>query len=172
VHRSAARRHHARRWVRHAPPHASADGAAEDGAEAPPFVLIVDDVEDNRDLYATYFAVAGFRVATANDGEEALGMITREAPDAVVMDLAMPNLDGWEATRLIKANPRTAAIVVVVVSGHAVGDAVRRARAAGADEVLAKPCYPDQLVARVCELLSLEGAPPSTGNERLGGGGG
>lgn len=120
-------------------------------------VLVVDDVEDNRELYASYFTYAGFRVDQAADGEEALSKIARDQPDLVIMDLSMPRMDGWEATRLIKSNPRTKAIIVVVVSGFATRTDLDRARAAGADDVCTKPCSPKDLLARVEKLLAERG---------------
>lgn len=126
---------------------------AADG-ERRPFVLVVDDVEDNRELYATFFRYAGYRVDQASDGEQALSKIAHDPPDLVIMDLSMPNLDGWEATRLIKSNPRTKAIFVLVVTGFAMRRDLERALAAGADEVCTKPCLPKDLVARVDALLA------------------
>jgi CheY-like chemotaxis protein len=120
-----------------------------------PFVLVVDDVEDNRELYATFFEFAGYRVDQASDGEDALSKIARDPPDVVLMDLSMPTLDGWEATRLIKSNPRTKEILVLVVTGFAMRNDLERARAAGADDVYTKPCLPKDLVARVEGLLAL-----------------
>jgi CheY-like chemotaxis protein len=112
-------------------------------------VLIVDDFEDNREMYASYFEAMGYRVVQASDGEEALNVIAREPPDVVVMDLSMPRLDGWEATRLIKSNPRTAKIIVVVVTGFSTRNDLARARAAGANEVCTKPCTPSELLSKV-----------------------
>jgi CheY-like chemotaxis protein len=112
-------------------------------------VLIVDDFEDNRDMYASYFEAMGYRVMQASNGEEALGIIAREPPDVVVMDLSMPRLDGWEATRLIKSNPRTQNIVVIVVTGFSGRDDLARARAAGANEVCTKPCTPNELLSKI-----------------------
>lgn len=115
------------------------------------FVLVVDDVEDNRELYATFLAFAGYRVDQASDGEDAL---SKDPPDIVLMDLSMPNVDGWEATRQIKSNPRTKGILVLVVTGFAMRSDLERARAAGADDVCTKPCLPKELVARVEDLLA------------------
>jgi CheY-like chemotaxis protein len=112
-------------------------------------VLIVDDFEDNREMYASYFEAMGYRVVQASDGEEALGIVTREPPDVVVMDLSMPRLDGWEATRLIKSNPRTQKIIVIVVTGFSGRDDLARARAAGANEVCTKPCTPKELLSKI-----------------------
>ena len=112
-------------------------------------VLVVDDVEDNRDLYATYFEHCGYRTDQASDGEDALAKIARNVPDVVVMDLSMPKLDGWEATRLIKSNPRTTHVIVIVVTGNSMEANMAAARAAGADDVFTKPCLPKDLLATV-----------------------
>lgn len=122
-----------------------------------PRVVVADDVDDNRDVYALYFEHAGFDVAQARTGDEALACIESTNPVAVIMDLSMPGLDGWEATRLIKSNPRTKNVVVIVVTGHATFDDSQRARAAGADDVCTKPCLPDALLARVKALLERRG---------------
>ncbi|MDF2693569.1 MAG: response regulator [Labilithrix sp.] len=116
-------------------------------------VLVVDDVEDNRDLYATYFEHLGFLAEQACDGEEALAKIAESIPDVVIMDLSMPRLDGWEATRMIKADPRTRQVVVVVVTGNTTSANLEAAHAAGADEVCAKPCIPRDLLAVVRRRL-------------------
>lgn len=121
-----------------------------------PLVLIVDDIDDNRDLYAAYLVHQGFRVDDASHGHAALAKVEVEIPDAIVMDLAMPGLDGWETTRRIKADPRTANVVVVVVTGHATEEELARARAMGADEVCTKPCLPSDLVAMIRRLLTVK----------------
>lgn len=116
-------------------------------------VVVVDDDEDSRELYAVYFERAGFEVEQASNGEEALACVAHRIPDAIIMDLSMPGIDGWEATRVIKSDSRTRNVVVIVVTGHATVDDTQRARAAGADEVCTKPCLPDALLARVTALL-------------------
>lgn len=118
-----------------------------------PLVLLVDDAEDAREMYATRLFDAGFRVAHAVDGEHALWKVITLLPDVVVMDLAMPALDGWEATHQIKTHPRTKHIGVVVLTGQATPKALRRAEDAGADVVLIKPCLPDELLAVVQQVL-------------------
>jgi two-component system cell cycle response regulator DivK len=121
-------------------------------------ILIVDDAEDNRDLYALYFRHSGFTVDEARDGEEALAMIAKDKPDVVIMDLAMPRLDGWEATRLIKSNPRTSGVIVIVVTGSSLEENLHRARAAGANEICTKPCLPRSLSDVVMKCLDARGA--------------
>jgi CheY-like chemotaxis protein len=121
--------------------------------ERVPLVLIVDDADDTRDLYVQHFEEQGFRVAHAADGEHALFKIATVTPDLVVMDLAMPVLDGWTATQLIKTNPRTRHIPVIALTGQS-GDAdLARAKEAGADAVVTKPCAPPALVVIVRRLL-------------------
>ncbi len=122
--------------------------------EAPPLVLIVDDAEDTRDLYSAVFSASGFRVALGVDGEHALWKVALLKPDLIVMDLAMPFMDGWEATRTIKSHRKLGRIPIVVLTGHATEENLRRAREVGADAVLTKPCLPDALVALVRRLLS------------------
>jgi two-component system, cell cycle response regulator DivK len=121
--------------------------------EAPALILVVDDTEDNRTIFRMCLEDAGFRLDEAVDGLDALAHIERERPALVVMDLSMPVMDGWETTRRIKANPETRHIRVLVISGHASDDWVARAKEAGADDVAFKPCGPDDLVARIRQLL-------------------
>jgi len=121
---------------------------------AAPLVLLVDDHQDARDLYSDFFKEAGFRIAEAVDGDHALLKIAALMPSAVVMDLAMPVLDGWEATRRIKEHPKTEHVAVIVLTGQVTPEALARAADAGADVVLAKPCTPEALLAAVKELLA------------------
>lgn len=121
--------------------------------DVPPLVLLVDDVQDTRDLYAENFTNAGFRVAQAVDGDHALLKVMSLMPDVIVMDLAMPVLDGWEATHKIKTHPKTKHIAVVTLTGHVTSAELRRAEDAGADVVLTKPCTPDALLVVVRRLL-------------------
>lgn len=115
-------------------------------------ILIVDDLVDNRELYAAYFELEGHVVDQACDGHDALRRVDAEMPDVVVMDLTMPNLDGWEATRLLKSNPRTRAIPIVILTAVDDDVALDRVRAAGADQVCRKPCLPSELRRRLDEV--------------------
>jgi CheY-like chemotaxis protein len=119
-----------------------------------PLILLVDDVEDNRVLYAEALTLAGFRVGHAVDGEHALIKVQGILPDLVVMDLSMPVLDGWEATRLIKEHPRTKHIPVIAVTGHTLDEDVQRARDVGADAVMTRPCPPEALLVVIRKLLA------------------
>ena len=125
--------------------------------EATPLVLVVDDSPDARILYSEYLEGCGFRVVTAEDGEEAVRTAKREWPAAIVMDLAMPKLDGCEAIRQLRADPMTADIPIVAVSAYAFGREPMKAREAGADMCLSKPCLPPQ-VARVVRAMIAAGA--------------
>ena len=109
-------------------------------------VLVVDDVADNREVYAQFLAFKGCRVEIAMDGNEAIAKALDLQPDVVVMDLGLPRMDGWEATRRLKADDRTRAIPIVVLSAHAYREAQERALAAGAYSVLAKPMTPQDLL--------------------------
>lgn len=111
-----------------------------------PLVLVVDDYSDTRDMYAEYLDYAGYRAQTAANGREAVRRALRAHPDAIVMDLAMPILDGWEATRILHADPRTRDIPIVVLTGHAQPELKQRAQDCGARCVLTKPCPPDELL--------------------------
>jgi two-component system, cell cycle response regulator DivK len=120
----------------------------------PPLVLVVDDFEDNRAMYAVYLTYCGYEVAEAADGGEAVEVARERMPDAIVMDLSLPVMDGWEATRRLKADERTRHIPIIALTGHALAGHSRGAREAGCDAFLAKPCLPELLVDKVQELLS------------------
>jgi CheY-like chemotaxis protein len=123
-------------------------------------VLIVDDFEDNRAMYAEFLRFSGFVVSEATNGVEAIEMTQSFAPDVVVMDLSLPVLDGWEATRRLKSDARTRHIPIVALTGHALEGHSQGARAAGCDEFLAKPCLPETLLTTVCALLDRGAARP------------
>jgi CheY-like chemotaxis protein len=120
----------------------------------PPLVLVVDDFADAREMYVEYLEFAGFRSAQAQNGEEAIAQARERGPAVVLMDLAMPVMDGWEATRRLKSDPRTRHIPVIAVTGHALAGDAERARRAGCDGVLAKPCLPEDLVREVRRILA------------------
>jgi CheY-like chemotaxis protein len=125
----------------------------ESAKRSRPLVLIVDDFEDNRAMYAEYLTYSGYEVEQAADGQEAVHMTQRLLPDVVVMDLSLPILDGWEATRRVKADARTRNIPIIALSGHALARHSRGAREAGCDAFLAKPCLPETLVEKIQELI-------------------
>lgn len=116
---------------------------------AAPVVLLVDDYEDAREMYAEFLEISGYEVIQAADGEEALAKVAERTPDVVLMDLSLPGVDGREATRRLKASPATSRIPVVILSGMP----QEYARVTGADSVLTKPCAPDVLVKEIQRLL-------------------
>ena len=116
-------------------------------------ILMVDDFQDNREMYATYLRYAGFVVEEAVTGSEALEKAFATNPAVIIMDLSLPGMDGWEATRRLKADPRTKHIPIVVVSGHALEGSVRGAREAGCDAFLKKPSPPNVLLAEIRKVL-------------------
>jgi two-component system cell cycle response regulator DivK len=138
----------------------SMDREEADGGLAP-LVLVVDDVEHGRDICSEYLEFRGFRVATAADGLEALAKAFELLPDVILMDLSLPGIDGWEATRRLKQDDRTRRIPVIALTAHALISAHEKAIAAGCDAVVTKPCLPRELEAEV--RRQLEGRPPVTG---------
>jgi two-component system, cell cycle response regulator DivK len=118
-----------------------------------PLVLVVDDFVDAREMYAEYFAFAGFRVAEAANGAEAIQKAFELTPQVILMDLAMPGMDGWEATRRLKADRRTKHIPVIAVTGHALSGFPRSAEEAGCDAFVTKPCLPHTLLGEVRRVL-------------------
>jgi CheY-like chemotaxis protein len=121
-----------------------------------PRILIVEDYDDAREMYRDYLEFSGFQVDTARDGHEALEQARRHNPDLVLMDLSLPGLDGWEATRILKKDPATSHLMVVALSAHALSAEGDRARAAGCDGFIAKPCLPHDLVDQITEILKLQ----------------
>ena len=118
-----------------------------------PLILLAEDFEDARELYRDYLEFSGFTVATASNGREAVDQALSQLPDLILMDASMPVLDGWQATRELKANPVTKHIPILALTAHAFDDARQEAKAVGCDGFVTKPCLPDDLVARVRAAL-------------------
>ena len=123
------------------------------GRGTAPLILVVDDYEDNRDMYSQYLQFAGLRVAEAANGKEALAKTAELMPDLIVMDLSLPGVDGWQATRLIKQDPKTRHILVLALTGHALEGASQGAKDAGCDAFLTKPCLPEDLHREIQRML-------------------
>jgi CheY-like chemotaxis protein len=102
-------------------------------------ILLVEDNELNRDMLARRLARAGFEVLLALDGQEGVDAALRERPDLVLMDMSLPCLDGWAATRVLKADPRTSSIPVIALTAHAMMGDREKALEAGCDEFATKP---------------------------------
>ena len=128
-------------------------GVMNEAERTPPLVLIVDDSVDARTMYGGYLEYCGYRVVTAGDGIQALAAAQAQWPDVILMDLAMPRMDGWEAIRRLRADPMTAEIPIVALSAFACGDAPQRARDVGADLCLSKPCLPPDVALVVRAML-------------------
>ena len=119
-----------------------------------PLVLIVDDYQDAREMYAEYLEYSGYRVAEARNGLEAVEKAFALHPAVILMDLSLPVMDGWEATRRLKSDVRTRSIPVVALTGHALDGHSREAQDAGCDSYVTKPCLPDALVREVQRVLA------------------
>ena len=119
-----------------------------------PLILVVDDYQDAREMYAEYLQFSGFRVAEARNGNEAVDQAFALRPDLILMDLSLPGKDGWEATRELKADERTRHIPIVALTGHALAGASDGAKKAGCDSFVTKPCLPDDLVVEVRRMLN------------------
>jgi two-component system, cell cycle response regulator DivK len=128
-------------------------------------ILLVEDDADNRTVFMLALRHGGFSVLCCADGETAVRLAQREVPDLILMDLALPKLDGWEATARIKANPVTRRIPVVALTAHVGCESRERAARAGIDAYLTKPIGPAALIRRVVEVLNDDGfrrcSPPS-----------
>lgn len=127
--------------------------------DAHPLVLVVDDYPDAREMYAEWLRVCGYRVAVAGTVGDALTLALNDTPAAILMDLSLPGVDGFEATRQLKADVRTRHIPVLALSGHVGADTARRALAAGCDAFLVKPTPVQHVVAEVERLVSLASPP-------------
>ena len=116
-------------------------------------ILLVEDNEDNVTVYRTILEHSGFRVLEARDGPTGIRTAREERPDLVLMDISIPIIDGWEATRVLRADPETAAIPIVALTAHAFESDRARAMEAGCSGYLVKPIEPRQVVAEVQRLL-------------------
>lgn len=123
-----------------------------------PKILLIEDNEMNRDMLARRLARRGFEVLTAEDGERGTEAALNEAPAIILMDMSLPSLDGWEATRMLKADPRTRAIPVIALTAHAMPGDRDRALAAGCDDYETKPVEFASLLGKIERLLARKAA--------------
>jgi len=124
-------------------------------SETPSLILIADDNVDTREIYALYLTTVGYRVETAEDGHEAILRARTMHPDLIVMDLQMPKLDGWAAIRELQSRAMTAAIPVIVLTGHDFKAFLKPAAlAVGAVSYVMKPCLPEQLAREISARLT------------------
>ena len=122
-------------------------------------VLIVDDYPDALDVWALYLRAEGFRVLTATDGAHALAQVHTHRPDVVVLDLELPDVSGCDVARQLRAAPETRHIPLIAATGCSHGMQLERAREAGFDRVMVKPCDPDVLVEEIRRLASPAARP-------------
>ena len=123
------------------------------GRKAAPLILVVEDYDDAREMYVEYLTFTGFRVESATNGLEAIEMTERLLPDLVLMDLALPKLDGWEATRRLKSDLSTRRIPVIALTAHAMSCDRQRCMEAGCDDYDTKPIELPRLLGKMEALL-------------------
>ena len=116
-------------------------------------ILLVEDNEMNRDMLSRRLQRRGYEVVTAVDGESGLALTRSDAPALVLMDMSLPGIDGWEATRQLKADPATRAIPVIALTAHAMAGDREQALAAGCDDFDIKPIDLDRLLGKIEALL-------------------
>jgi two-component system, cell cycle response regulator DivK len=116
-------------------------------------VLLVEDNEMNRDMLSRRLVKKGYEVIVALDGEEGVAMARRDRPDLILMDMSLPKLDGWDATRLLKSQEDTRQIPVIALTAHAMSGDEDRAKEAGCDDYDTKPVELARLVAKMEALL-------------------
>jgi CheY-like chemotaxis protein len=116
-------------------------------------ILLVEDNEMNRDMLSRRLVRQGYEVLLAQDGERGLAMAAEERPDLVLMDMSLPVIDGWEATRRLKADPSTKVIPVIALTAHALTEDREKALAAGCDDYDTKPIELTRLLEKITRLL-------------------
>ena len=116
-------------------------------------ILVVEDQMDNRQNLRDLLGNAGYELLEAENGVEALAAVARQPPDLILMDIQLPVMDGYEATRRLKADPATKSIPIIVVTSYALSGDETKAREAGCDAYVTKPYSPRQLLGKVREFL-------------------
>jgi two-component system cell cycle response regulator DivK len=123
-----------------------------------PKILLVEDNEMNRDMLSRRLVRNGFEVVIAVDGQQGVAMATSESPDVILMDMSLPVMDGWEATRRVKADPATKSIPVIALTANALVEDRERAMAAGCDDFDTKPVELPRLLEKIRAHLKGGGA--------------
>ena len=116
-------------------------------------ILVVEDQEDNRQILRDLLASADYTMDEAENGQEAIEAVARQRPDLILMDIQLPIMDGYEATRRIKGNPDTKNIPIIVVTSYALSGDEGKAREAGCDAYVTKPYSPRALLAKIREYI-------------------
>lgn len=127
-----------------------------------PLILIVEDYEDALELLSELLSFRGFRIEGAKSGAEAIEKARALRPDVVLMDLTLPDMDGRDATRILKSDPATKDVPVIALTAHSQAAHLDSAREAGCDGFVSKPCMPDQLVEHVRKVLDARKKTPPT----------
>ena len=117
-------------------------------------ILLVEDNEMNRDMLSRRLLRNGYDVVMAVDGQQAVSMAATERPDLILMDMSLPVIDGWEATRRVKDSPQTQHIPVIALTAHAMAEDKDKAKAAGCDDFDTKPVDIQRLVGKIKALLN------------------
>jgi two-component system, cell cycle response regulator DivK len=117
-------------------------------------ILVVEDQPDNRQIIRDMLADTGYEIAEAENGEEALAAIAKQRPDLILMDIQLPVMDGYAATRRIKTDPALKSIPVIAVTSYALSGEEKKAREAGCDDYVPKPYSPRQLLAKIRQYLT------------------
>ena len=126
-------------------------------------ILLVEDNEDNRTIYSTILEHVGYTVVEAADGEEGIRQARERLPDLILMDVSIPKINGWDATRALKGDDATKHIPIIALTAHALEQDRQRAREAGCDGYLAKPIPPREVIEEVRRFLDRSAAPEATG---------
>lgn len=125
-------------------------------ADAAKTVLLVEDNEDNRTVYRTILEHFGYGVIEARNGEDGVRMAREGQPALILMDISIPLIDGWEATRILKSDPATSEIPIIALTAHALATDRAKAQEVGCDGYLAKPCEPRRVVSEVERFLGTD----------------
>ena len=116
-------------------------------------ILLVEDNEMNRDMLSRRLVKRGYEVVIAVEGEQGVALARTDSPDLVLMDMSLPVLDGWEATRLLKSDPATSGIPIIALTAHAMAGDREKAREAGCDDFDTKPVELPRLLSKIEGLL-------------------
>jgi CheY-like chemotaxis protein len=125
-------------------------------------VLLVEDNEDNRIIYSTVLRHVGYEVVEALDGVQAIALARSVKPDLILMDISIPEMDGWEATRILRQDPTTRDIPIIALTAHALADDREKAAQLGFNAYLAKPVEPRLVVAEVKRWIGARETPTSS----------
>ena len=118
-------------------------------------ILLVEDNEMNRDMLSRRLMRKGYEIVMATDGEEGIAMASSESPDLILMDMSLPVIDGWEATRRLKSDERTAGVPIIALTAHAMSDDRQKALEAGCNDYDTKPVELPRLLGKIEALLGV-----------------